>query len=290
MSTSRRRCYCLLFHIASLLFFLHCDTEAKKTRTVESKTPAAATVSHSGQAPIDESGSATGAELQTLSGKFAADTKQGFAVIPAKYLNGKPQYLDERALAALLKLAAAAHSAGYDIKVISATRNFTTQKAIWEEKFTGKRAVGGKNLATTVKNDEARALEILRFSSMPGTSRHHWGTDLDLHELKITGPALHNSTFKQGRGKEFYEWLVANAAEFGFCQPYDGDPSMRNGGKYAHGYQEERWHWSYRPVSADYLKSYQQNAAALQPKGYAGDAAAAHLYMDYVQNIDPSCR
>lgn len=264
-------------YVVACLSIFTCNSEARKPASAQSGRNAEVTI-------------AGEAELSILSGKFAPEKKSGFAAIPAKFAAGRTQYLDERTLAALVKLAAAAHAAGFDIQVVSATRNFVTQKAIWEQKFSGQRAVGGKNLALTVKDEEKRALEILRFSSMPGTSRHHWGTDLDLHEAKITAPALHNSTFKKGRGKEFHDWLTANAPAFGFCQPYTGDPAERNGGKYAHGYQEERWHWSYRPVSADYLRQYEGNAAALQPKGYAGDKAAAHLYMHYVQNIDPTCR
>ncbi len=256
--------------------------------TCEARKPAAAEIKAGSRSAGNAA--ASPAELSLLSGRFVPEKKSGFAAIPAKFTAGKTQYLDKRTLAALAKLAAAAHAAGFDIRVVSATRNFTTQKAIWEQKFNGQRSVGGKNLAATVKDEEKRALEILRFSSMPGTSRHHWGTDMDLHEAKITGPALHNSTFKHGRGKEFHDWLRANGPSFGFCQPYGGDPAVRNEGKFAHGYQEERWHWSYRPVSADYLRDYESNAAALMPKGYAGDKAAAHLYMDYVRNIDPSCR
>lgn len=269
----------LVFAI-SVFFILACNSEARKPKVTEAKTA----TRDGDSAPAGE------AELTVLNGKFSPDKKSGFAVIPAKLAAGRTQYLDERSLAALSKLAAAAHEAGFDIQVISATRNFHTQKAIWEQKFSGQRTVGGQNLAATVKDEAKRAIEILRYSSMPGTSRHHWGTDMDLHEAKITGPALHNSTFKKGRGKEFYDWLVANAPGFGFCQPYNGDPAQRNGGKYARGYQEERWHWSYRPVSSAYLKDYERNAATLQPHGYAGDKSAAHLYMDYVQNVDESCR
>ncbi len=229
------------------------------------------------------------ADMRVLNGKFSPDKKQGFAVVSAKLSPSRKQYLHEDTLAALEKLASAAKKSGFDIRVISATRNFTTQKAIWEEKFNGKRLVGGKNLATAVASDEARALTILNFSSMPGTSRHHWGTDIDFHEARMTAPALHNSSFKSGRGLEFYNWMVANAPKFGFCQPYNGEPQMRHGGKFAHGYQEERWHWSYRPLASQYLTMYRQNAGALLPAGFAGDKASARFYMDYVQNIDASC-
>lgn len=229
-------------------------------------------------------------DINILSGRFVPDKAPAFRAVPAKYNMGTTQYLNIDALAAFLKLAKLAESKGYNIRIVSGTRNFNTQKAIWEQKFSGQRKVGGQNLAESVKDEQRRALEILSYSSMPGTSRHHWGTDLDLHETKLAGPALHNQTFKTGRGKEFHAWLTENAPQFGFCQPYTGNPTARNGGRFAHGYQEESWHWSYKPLSAEYLRAYQAQATALKPKGYAGDKAAAHFYMDYVQNIDPSCQ
>jgi len=224
-----------------------------------------------------------------LSGKFNPDKKAGFKVVPKKYVLELRQMLDERALEAFLKMAAAAEKAGFKIRIVSGTRNFGVQKVIWEQKFTGARKVGGENIAKTIPNEEKRALEILRFSSMPGTSRHHWGTDMDLHELAMKEPALYNKSFKNGRGLEFYNWMVANAPTFGFCQPYTGDPSVRHPDGFAHGYQEERWHWSYKPVSSQYLSAYKAHAAALSPTGFAGDKAGGKFYMDYVFNVDPSC-
>lgn len=203
---------------------------------------------------------------------------------------GNAQYLDAEALSAFLKMAAAAEKHGYAIRIVSGTRNFTTQKSIWEQKFTGARKVGGRNLATAVKDETERSLEILRYSSMPGTSRHHWGTDMDLHETKLPGTPLNNETFQKGRGKNFFDWLQLNAPLFGFCQPYNGNPAVRNGDKYAHGYQEERWHWSYQPIAAAYLEAYRQSAGELKPSGFAGSKAAAHLYLDFVQNINPKCQ
>lgn len=229
------------------------------------------------------------AELSILAGKFLPEKSQAFKAVPAKYVMGNSQYLEAQALAAFLKLAAAAEKQGYAIRIVSGTRTFTTQKAIWEQKFTGSRKVAGKNLATTIKDETERSLEILKFSSMPGTSRHHWGTDMDLHEVKLAGSPLHNETFQKGRGKDFFDWLQVNAPQFGFCQPYNGNPQDRNGTKFAHGYQEERWHWSYRPVAATYLEAYRQNAENLRPSGFAGSKAAGHLYMEFVQNINPKC-
>ena len=108
----------------------------------------------------------------------------------------------------------AAKKEGITLKIISATRNFATQKIIWEGKWTGKRLHESKeNLAKTIPNPTERAIKILRWSSMPGTSRHHWGTDIDLNKLN-------NSYFEKGEGLKIYNWLIANASSFGFCQPY----------------------------------------------------------------------
>lgn len=254
------------------LFCFSCKSDAKPTKTAG-----------------DESDTAFPIALELLNGRFNPQDRDGFAVVPLKYSSRK-QYLDKRTLAAFEKLAAAALKAGFHLQAISATRNFITQKAIWDQKFSGNRPVGGKNLAATIADEKLRALEILRFSSMPGTSRHHWGTDIDLHATEIKGPALHNSTYKTGVGKEFYDWLVANAPLYGFCQPYNGDPRARNGDAYEHGYQEERWHWSYKPLSVSYLYAYKKNIAALKPHGYAGEKAAADLYRDYVLNVNTACQ
>ena len=43
----------------------------------------------------------------------------------------------------------------------------------------------------------------------------------------------------------FPDWLVQNGASYGFCQPYTA-------GRCA-GYNEEKWHWSYMPLSEPML-------------------------------------
>ena len=72
---------------------------------------------------------------------------------------------------------------------------------------------------------------------MPGSPRHHWGTDIDINNFN-------NSYFESGQGLKEYDWLVANAAQFGFCQPYTPKGTER-----PFGYNEEKWYWSYIPVA-----------------------------------------
>jgi zinc D-Ala-D-Ala carboxypeptidase len=96
----------------------------------------------------------------------------------------------------------------------------------------------GNISATSITDPVERAREILRFSAMPGTSRHHWGTDIDLNSLV-------NSYFRvRTRKKNLRMAACKTLVSFGFCQPYTAHGANRNG-----GYEEEKWHWSYKPVA-----------------------------------------
>lgn len=119
--------------------------------------------------------------------------------------------------------------------IVSATRNYDYQTGIWTRKW--------KALYPKYKNALKTAKDILRFSSMPGTSRHHWGTDFDITNL--------NSDYfmQDPQGKILYQWLKDNMPKYGFCQPY-------NEGRTA-GYYKEEWHWSYKPIAQLYSRQYQ---------------------------------
>ncbi len=85
---------------------------------------------------------------------------------------------------------------------------------------------------------ERRQIEILGASSAPGLSRHHWGTDYDVF-------GLNPRAFLDGKGlSDEYAWMRDHASEHGFFQTYFGPTPEQE-----HTYMEERWHWSYYPVS-----------------------------------------
>ena len=92
---------------------------------------------------------------------------------------------------------------------------------------------------------------------MPTTSRHHWGTDIDLNSLS-------NSYFEQGKGKKEYEWLIENANKYGFYQVYTSKENGRT------GYNLEKWHWSYLPLASEYLKFYNANITYKDISGFKG--------------------
>lgn len=215
-----------------------------------------------------------------LLGRISPGKDTAFVPISAKYTSKSGIYLRRDAYAAFEKMHAAAAKDGVTLTIISAMRTFGDQKGIWENKWSGRTMVGGKNLSTAVPDPVERAKAILRYSSMPGSSRHHWGTDMDLNSLE-------NSYFDAGAGKKVYDWLTAHAAEYGYCQPYTVIGSER-----PHGYQEERWHWSYMPIASRFLAAYKQQVHLEDISGFLGSETAKPLNIieDYVGGIAPPCR
>jgi LAS superfamily LD-carboxypeptidase LdcB len=210
-----------------------------------------------------------------LLGKFDPSTHQQFVRISDQHAQGsaKGAYLRKETYDAFLKMSDAAKKDGVKLVIISATRNFESQKRIWENKWEGRTLVEGKNL-TTIKDKNERARLILLYSSMPSTSRHHWGTDMDLN-------ALENKFFESGEGLKIYQWLVTHASQYGFCQPYTSKSQGRT------GYEEEKWHWSYLPLSGQFLSDYASVVTYQDIKGFAGSEVASSLAVikNYVNGV-----
>lgn len=215
-----------------------------------------------------------------LLGQINPAQHEGFTKIASKYTDKQDIYLRKETYEAFERMAAAAKQDGLDLHIISATRNFNDQKNIWEAKWNGQRKVDGQNISQTIPDPKQRALKILEYSSMPGSSRHHWGTDLDLN-------ALDNDYFDSGTGKKLYDWLQAHAAEYGFCQVYTPKGPNR-----PNGYHEERWHWSYMPLASQFLKQYGQKVTHADIKGFTGADAAPliEIIPNYVMGIAPACK
>lgn len=213
-----------------------------------------------------------------LMGKFNPNTHADFTAIASKYASKGGMRMRKDAYASFIEMHTAAKKAGVSLKIISATRPFHHQKSIWEAKWNGRRKVDGKMLPKNMEPKQ-KAMKILRWSSMPGTSRHHWGTDVDINNLN-------NSYFESGVGKKTYDWLVANAASYGFCQVYSAKGASR-----PHGYQEEKWHWSYLPVARELTALYREKLSNGDIKGFTGSESAELIDVKtkYVLGISPDC-
>jgi len=220
-------------------------------------------------------------DVRYLMGHFNPKKMAGFVRIPRKYASRSGMYLREEALEAFIKMRAAARKEGVYLKIRSATRNFSNQKSIWEKKWLGKRRLSdGTNVAKDIANPKQKALKILEYSSMPGTSRHHWGTDIDLN-------SFNNKWFEKGRGLAHFQWMNANAATYGFYRPYTAKNATR-----PNGYNEEKWHWSYAPLSVPMIQEAQKILKDHHINGFLGSETAAQIgvVQHYILGVNKSCR
>ena len=159
-------------------------------------------------------------------------------------LTGDPIKMQKDAYASFLKMQAAAHKENISIELVSAFRSFERQKQIFENKYT---LYTSKGLTPTEAIDK-----IIEYSTIPGTSRHHWGTDIDIIDSNAPKPesvllAKHFS--ENGPFFKLKEWLLKNANSYGFYEVYTNDPSRK-------GFKYEPWHYSYAPVSKPMLQAY----------------------------------
>jgi len=206
---------------------------------------------------------------EELLGQITPSSHSAFSLVPQKYTSKSGIYLRTEALQAFKSLHQAAIDEGLEIKILSGTRSFTYQQSIWERKWAKPRYMGW--------DDFDKALDILTYSSMPGTSRHHWGTDIDLN-------AFENAYFESGEGLEVYEFLNRCAGTFGFQQVY-GSKEIPNSPR--SGYEEEKWHWSYTPISIPMLNAYNAFISTEDIQGFQGaiQADSVKIIHDYVNGI-----
>ena len=151
-------------------------------------------------------------------------------------------------VAPFIQLRRAARAAGFDLTPVSGFRDFDRQLAIWNAKFRGERPLydaAGAPIDGLAQSPAQRIEAILLWSALPGASRHHWGTDVDLFDAATVTPGyqVQLSVGEFSSGGPFAplaEWLEVHAARFGFFRPFRGVLS---------GVQPEPWHFSFAPVA-----------------------------------------
>jgi LAS superfamily LD-carboxypeptidase LdcB len=105
------------------------------------------------------------------------------------------------------------------------------------------------DIATLSERDLAFA--ILRWSALPGASRHHWGTDVDVYDAAARPDGYEVALVPRevdpgGMFAPLHAWLderIAVDGAFGFFRPYDRDRG---------GVAPERWHLSHAPTATRY--------------------------------------
>jgi LAS superfamily LD-carboxypeptidase LdcB len=153
-----------------------------------------------------------------------------------------------------LALREEARLAGFELAIDSGFRSFERQLSIWNRKVEGTLPVldsAGVPLDIHSLTREELVFAILRWSALPGASRHHWGTDLDVfdaasrpegYEVQLTPQEVEPG----GMFGPLHQWLdsrMAAGTAFGFFRPYDRDRG---------GVAPERWHLSCAPVAASF--------------------------------------
>lgn len=200
-------------------------------------------------------------------------------------VKGQPE-----ALNAFIELKEAAAADGIDLRIASAYRNFERQVRIWNEKFSGIRpSLDQKGeLVDIASLGDKEALEaVLRWSALPGTSRHHWGTDFDVYDASAIEPnykLLLTAQESRTVFKKLHEWLDERLTLFHFYRPYATDRG---------GVHPEDWHISFYPLATncaamvdEHLVSVALGKVELARK----KSVLAHLswiLTQFVNNIDP---
>lgn len=179
-------------------------------------------------------------------------------------------------------LCAAAISDGIAIKVVSSFRSFSRQAQIWQAKFNGTKPVfdlSGNVININQLDGMAKLDAILLYSALPGASRHHWGTDVDVYDAAAVTPdyvpqLLPEEYGPQGPFNRLALWLTENAQRFGFFLPYQ---------HYQGGVAAEPWHLSFQPV-AEQLQTH-QTPAMLKHCLLQHPIAGQNLVLDNLEQI-----
>ncbi|BDM64782.1 peptidase M15 [Shewanella sp. NFH-SH190041] len=152
------------------------------------------------------------------------------------------------------RMASAAAQAGIQLAICSGYRSFERQCSIWNDKAAGKRPVydAHNHLVDAADYTDAELVDlILTWSALPGCSRHHWGTDLDVFDaaaISKTELQLVNSEYlPQGPCHSLYLWLLEHSHSYGFYFPFQTGLS---------GVSAEPWHLSYYPQSQPLLTAF----------------------------------
>jgi LAS superfamily LD-carboxypeptidase LdcB len=175
------------------------------------------------------------------------------------YLYPEKLLLRKEAVHAFEQLRELAKLFGYEIRVESAYRSFERQVSIWNRK--AKRELPlldatGKVITKEIKNPEELVKTILIWSALPGASRHHFGTDLDIvdassipegYEVQLTPEEC------SGIFKPFHDWLtkeIDSQNSFGFERVFiEGRGKIR----------PEPWHLSYLPGARPFQEIFDLN-------------------------------
>ena len=158
---------------------------------------------------------------------------------------------------------------GFDLQICSGFRSFERQLHIWNGKLSGLRPVvdqTGNPIVLDALSPWEQIQAVLRWSALPGASRHHWGTDVDVYDaaampedyqIQLTPEEVEGA----GIFAPMHDWLdnlartdsAGRDSANGFYRPYGVDKG---------GVAPERWHLSYAPIADIYAREHSAELVA----------------------------
>ena len=167
----------------------------------------------------------------------------------------KGYFVHKDIVADLTRLCASARDCGFELRLESAFRPFERQLSIWNRKANGELPLldAAGNPMERPRDEEQLMYAILTWSALPGASRHHLGTDLDVvdgnacpegYEVQLT-PAECDGMFAPFHQR--LTELMESGESFGFERVF-----VPGRGKI----QPEKWHIAHLPTSRKYLEDF----------------------------------
>ncbi len=165
--------------------------------------------------------------------------------------NGITHKLEKNTLQAYQSLKQHAREDGIVIAIASSYRDFDRQKSIWDNKASGRSVLLDSDtrvLDYAALSTQQLVESIMRWSALPGASRHHWGTDFDIYDSSALPEGYRLQLIPQEYASDGIfanltqwlekQWQAGNHRDF--FRPYHHDLG---------GVAPEPWHLSYAPVS-----------------------------------------
>lgn len=168
-------------------------------------------------------------------------------------------YFHKNGIQDLLELKHAAQQCNFDLRIASGFRSYQRQLEIWNSKALGQNPILDINGQPIIYHDlspKEIIFTILRWSALPGCSRHHWGTDVDVYDLSaLPDPnyeikLIPEEVSPEGLFGPFHQWLdqkISKDNTFPFYRPYEIDSG---------GVAPEKWHLSHKSLAQNYQKKF----------------------------------
>jgi LAS superfamily LD-carboxypeptidase LdcB len=202
--------------------------------------------------------------------------------------------LHYEAVTSFLAMRDAALREGIDLQAVSSYRDHARQLTLWNRKWRGERPLYGRDggvLDHASLSEAERVDAILAWSAVPGGSRHHWGSDLDVIDANALPQGyqvqlLPGEYASDGPFARLTAWLDRNMGRFGFFRPYGSDRG---------GAGIEPWHLSYAPVANEAMEALSLSvlrSAIAQSDMLGKDCVLERLpeiYTRFILAVDPPC-